>query len=132
MRIGTLGNLVFQVSSETVQTIDDLQWSGSAQYSTHQRHLGKGLLEFTGVDPDDLSFSIFLSRSLGVEPEESLALLRQYERNGTTLPFSLGSRPYGEYRWVIVSHKVQVTQFDGRGRIAAATVSVSLREYIKE
>ena len=66
MRIGTLGNLVFQVSSETVQTIDDLQWSGSAQYSTHQRHLGKGLLEFTGVDPDDLSFSIFLSRSLGV------------------------------------------------------------------
>ena len=132
MRIGTLGNLVFQVSSETVQTIDDLQWSGSAQYSTHQRHLGKGLLEFTGVDPDDLSFSIFLSRSLGVEPEESLALLRQYERNGTTLPFSLGSRPYGEYRWVIVNHKVQVTQFDGRGRIAAATVSVSLREYIKE
>lgn len=132
MRIGTLGNLVFQVSSETVQTINDLQWSGSAQYSTHQRHLGKGLLEFTGVDPDDLSFSIFLSRSLGVEPEESLALLRQYERNGTTLPFSLGSRPYGEYRWVIVSHKVQVAQFAGRGRIAAATVSVSLREYIKE
>ena len=77
MRIGTLGNLLFQASSNLVHTIGSLQTSGSARYSTHQRHLGRGLVEFTGSEPDEITISVTLSRWLGVEPEDSLALIRQ-------------------------------------------------------
>ena len=129
MRIGTLGNLLFQTSANLVHTIGSLQRSGAARYATHQRHLARGLVEFTGSDPDEISISITLSRWLGAEPEESLALIRQYEREGTALPFILGGKTVGEYRWVIVSHKETVAQFDGRGGMASADVTVSLREY---
>lgn len=129
MRIGTLGNLLFQTSSNLVHTIGSLQESGSARYATHQRHLARGLVEFCGSEPDEISISITLSRGLGAEPEESLALIRQYEREGTALPFVLGGRTVGDYRWVITGHKMTVTQFDGRGGTASADVTVSLREY---
>ena len=129
MRVGTLGNLLFQTSSNLVHTIGSLQESGSARYATHQRHLARGLVEFTGSDPNEIGITITLSRGLGVEPEESLALIRQYEREGTALPFVLGGRAVGDYRWVITGHKMTVTQFDGRGGTASADVTVSLREY---
>ena len=131
MRIWTLGNLLFQTSSNLVHTIGSLQASGSARYSTHQRHLGRGLVEFTGSEPDEITISVTLSRWLGVEPEDSLSLIRQYEREGTALPFVLGGKTVGDYRWVITGHKVTVTQFDGKGGTASADVTVSLREYGK-
>ena len=58
MVVGCFGDVVFQVSEETVETINNVVWSGSARYSTHQRHLQDALTEFTGLDPDKL-------RSLG-------------------------------------------------------------------
>lgn len=131
MRIGTLGNLLFQTSSNLVHTIESLQESGSARYTTHQRHLSRGLVEFCGSEPGEISIGITLSRGLGVEPEESLVLIRQYEREGTALPFVLGGKTVGEYRWVITGHKVTVAQFDGRGGTASADVTISLREYSK-
>ena len=64
MQIGTLGEVVFSVSDSVVETINNFTWSGSARYSTHQRHLTHALTEFTGLDPDGITFDIFVSSYL--------------------------------------------------------------------
>ncbi len=129
--IGCLGDIAFTVSSSVVRTLDNFQWSGSARYAAHQRHLGRGLLEFTGVDPDKISFDITLSVQLGAAPVRELSKIAKYESEGRTLPLTIGSKAYGTYRWVITGHSVKAKTFDRRGNLSVVVVSVNLQEYVR-
>ena len=128
--VGCLGDVVFQVSSETVETIDKLEWSGSARYAVHERHLQNALTEFTGVDPDKISFELVLSRELGVNVSKEWAKLWTYERSGKALPLVIGEHHYGKYRWNIIKHEMKPKAHFVNGDIHTATVSVSLQEYL--
>ena len=57
--VGCLGDIVFTVSDRTIETINNVTWSGSARYATHQRHGTHALTEFTGLDPDKIGFCAF-------------------------------------------------------------------------
>jgi phage protein U len=130
MQIGCLGDIVFEVSSKTIETFDKMQWSGSARYSEHQRHLTHALTEFTGLNPDTITFEMVLSVYLGVEPMGELTKLWNYERSGKAVPLVIGERAYGKYRWVVKSHKTKMQTYDKRGNLTGATVSVDLLEYL--
>ncbi len=129
--IGCLGDIAFTVSSSVVRTLDNFQWSGSARYAAHQRHLGRGLLEFTGMDPDKISFDMTLSVQLGASPVRELSKIAKYESKGRTLPLTIGSKAYGTYRWVITGHSVKAKTFDRRGNLSVVVVSVNLQEYAR-
>lgn len=131
MQVGVLGDIVFQVSSNVIKTIDNLQWSGSARYSEHNRHLTNTLTEFTGIDPDTMSFDMELSAYLGVDPMAELTKIWTYERSGKPLSFVVGERAYGKYKWTIKSHKIKMRTYDKRGNVTGASVSVDLLEYLK-
>ena len=96
-QIGCLGDIPFVVSSDMIQTITNAVWSGSARYSTHQRHLNNALTEFTGVDPDEFTFDIVLSVYLGVDPMKLIVQLWKYEREATAVPLVIGEKGYGKY-----------------------------------
>ena len=129
--IGCLGDIAFTVSSSVVRTLDNFQWSGSARYAAHQRHLGRGLLEFTGMDPDKISFDMTLSTQLGASPVREISKIAKYESKGRTLPLTIGSKAYGTYRWVITGHSVKAKTFDRRGNLSVVVVSVNLQEYAR-
>jgi len=131
-QVGCLGDIVFQVSSEQVKTIEDVIWSGSARYSEHKRHLINALTEFTGVDADTISFNMELSMYLGVDPMKDLGKIWEYERSGKALSLVIGERGYGKYKWTIHKHKIKMRTFDKKGNVTGATVSVDLLEYLKE
>lgn len=130
-QIGCLGDIAFTVSSSVIKTISKVQWSGSARYGEHQRHLAKTLLEFTGTAPDAISFEMILSVFLGVKPSEEIEKLRAYQREGVTVPLVIGDTQYGDYRWVVQEYKVKMDNFDRHGNLIGATVSVNLTEYIR-
>lgn len=130
-QIGCLGDIIFEVSSRTVETINNVQWSGSARYAEHQRHLTNALTEFTGLEPDKMSFEMTLNAYLGVDPMAELVKLWQYERSGKALPLVIGEKGFGKYRWTVKDHKITMQHFDGHGNVTVATVSVNLLEYLK-
>lgn len=130
MVIGCLGDVVFKVSSREVETITNAQWSGSARYAAHQRHLDNALTEFTGNDPDKFSFDIYLSEYLNIKVMPELVKLWGYMRTGKAVELVLGEKGYGKYRWNITSLIIKMQRFDTRGNLTEATVSVSLQEYI--
>lgn len=129
--VGCLGDIVFTVSDKTVRTLDNWKWSGSARYAVHQRHMVRPLTEFTGVDPDEITFEMTLLKELGVDPLEEVVRIRWYERNGTALPLTIGQHAYGFYRWNIVSDEMTVKYTDHQGDIMGAVVTVTLQEYLK-
>ena len=106
--VGCLGDIVFTVSDRTIETINNVTWSGSARYATHQRHGTHALTEFTGLDPDKMTFDIVLSAYLGVDPIAEVVK-----------------------RWSVLDHKMKMETYDGRGNVTSATVSVSLQEYLR-
>lgn len=128
--IGCLGDVIFTVSRSVVRTLDNMTWSGSARYATHERHLTNALTEFTGLDPDKITFDILLSAELGVDPIAEVVKLWNIERSGRAVPLTVGTKGYGKYRWNITKHEMKMKTFYKNGDVHTATVSVSLQEYL--
>lgn len=132
MVIGSLGKVVFRVSSSFVETFSNFKQTSGAQYSTHQRHGREDLPEFTGRDLDKITFNIELLASFGVDPGAEIEKLREYLRRGTTLTLVIGGDVVGAWRWVISAIQVTANNHDVRGVITSATVAVTLLEYPRE
>ena len=128
--IGCLGDVVFTVSRDVVRTLDNMTWGGSARYATHERHLTNALTEYTGLDPDTITFDILFSAELGVDPIAEVVKLWNIERSGLAVPLTVGTKGYGKYRWSIVKHVMKMKAHFRNGDIHTATVSVSLQEYL--
>ena len=132
MTVGCLGDVEFSVSSELVQTFENMKWQGSARIASHDRHLGGSLAEFTGSDAEKVSFDFVLSEFLGMTGvQQALDKLRLYMENGRILPLVIGTKSYGRYRWLIQSLETSKNVFDGRGKLLSCHVAVSLIEYLK-
>lgn len=128
--VGCLGDVVFEVSRNSVLTPDNIQWNSGAKWEAHERHLRDPALEFVGLEADEMSFEIYLSRTLGVDPMKQIVKLFSYERKGTLLPLVIGTHAYGRYRWVITktTRKFQVTDQLG---VSSVTVGLSLKGYTR-
>jgi len=131
MVVGCLGDVAFSVSSRTVQTINNLKWSGGARYTTHYVHGSDGLLEYTGTEPDTVTLDIVLLASLGANPMSAADRIAGYAHSGRAVSLIIGSESLGRYRWVVSHFDVKAQHFDARGNITSATVSVSLKEYLR-
>lgn len=131
MVVGCLGSIVFQVSESTVRTLDNLAWSGSARYAIHERHLAGALTEFTGMDPERVTFDITLCAELGVDPFAEAKKIAALENQGQAVPLTIGTRSYGKYRWTILKHEMKAKAYSRNGNVHTATVSVSLQEYLR-
>lgn len=129
---GCLGEVPFQVSQEVLETIDNLEWSGSARYAVHQRHNQNALTEFTGLDPDKIRFTMFLCYDLGADVMGELEKLWKYERRGESVYLVLGDKCYGKCKWNVISHSVQARSYDRHGNLFSAQVSVELQEYLRK
>lgn len=132
MKVGTLGDIVFQVSESTILTMRSIKWTESADYSTHKRHGGTTLNEFVGSGVGSISFSIRLSEFLGVNVVEQLKIIMQYMRKGETLRLVIGRKVYGRYRWVITKTSTTMEYCDKKGNLTQADVQLTLSEYIKK
>ena len=123
--------IVFSVSDQTVLTLENFKWSGSVRYSVHNRHNYHALTEYTGMDPDKITFDIQMLAEHGVNPMEQVVKLWTYEREGTALALVIGDKCYGKYRWNVLSHSTKMERTDRDGNLILATVSVELQEYLR-
>gem|GEM_PF-489774 len=111
MVIGSLGDVIFNVSRNQVKTFSNMQISGTAQWASHNRHLKSTLIEFTGNDLDKLTFTMLLSAFNGVNPTVEIAKLTSHKKSGRVLRLIVGGRHYG--RFVIQSLSQSLERFDG-------------------
>ena len=127
-QIGTLGDIVFKVSRETIQTFEEMQIGSKVKYAKHERHLKKPILEFQSKDTDSGSFKMYLSAYLGVNPLKMQNKIDKYMNDGKILPLVLGGKKYGT-KWVITAHTKGYKTFDGKGNLLVAESTVTLEEY---
>lgn len=127
--IGTWGDIVFSVSRNQIKTFDGLKWDSGAKFSTHDRHLKAPLLEFTGTEVENISFSMFFSAFLGVNPLTEITKLLAAERSGEVNRLVIGTKAYGVNKWVITKLSKSLERYDNRGNLLVASVSVTMKSY---
>ena len=127
-KIGTLGDIVFTVSANTIQTFEGLKIDSKTNYAKHTRHNKKPLLEFQYNDNDTASFSIYLSAFLGVNPRSMQNKIDKYRKKGKILTLVIGGKKYVK-KWVITSHSKEYERFDNKGNLLIAKSNISLEEY---
>lgn len=127
--IGTWGDVVFAVSRKEIKTFTGLKWESGAKYSTHDRHLKAQLLEFTGMDVEGISFSMFFSVFLGVNPMTEVAKLLAAMGKGEVNRLVIGTKAYGTNKWVITKLSTALERYDNRGNLLVAKVDVTMRSY---
>lgn len=127
--IGTWGNVVFAVSRKEIKTFEGLKWDSGASYATHDRHLKEPLLEFTGTEVESMTFSMFFSAFLGVNPMTEVAKLLSAMRKGEVNRLVIGTKAYGTNKWVITKLSNSLERYDNRGNLLVAKVSVTMNSY---
>lgn len=130
-KIGSFGGITFEVSTKKVLTFNNLSRSGEARWTEHDVK-GKPISEFVGPGQESASFSLTLSRSLGVDPTASLDKLRSFRDSGKTGAFIIGSKSISKNYWYIQSLNEGEHQIDGKGRIISIKVDVNIKEYAKD
>ena len=131
MAIGSLGDVVFEVSSDKVRTFNDLQVQLKANYMEHAIHGKKGLLEFTGFAASTMTITIDLLASLGVVPKDELTGLEEILTNHEAVPFILNGEPQGDNLWVLESLSESYPVINNKGELISVRVTLNLKEYVE-
>ena len=129
--VGSLGEIIFEVSTDSILTFDDLTFQHSAKYTEHAIHGRKGLLEFTGFSATSASLSILLNADLGIDPKEEFEALKEIFDNHEAVPFILDDEPQGDGLWIIESISEKRDKISNKGAARIIEVSLNLKEYIE-
>lgn len=128
--IGSLGEIVFEVSDKKVITPGGITRSNGSNWTTHQLIGGLSKTEYSGAKLQSLSLTIQLSSRLGVRPRKMLDKLAQMAEGRKVYPLIIGGKPVGKHSWRLTSVSETWGNIYGNGTLASASVQLTLEEYI--
>ncbi|MCT8975488.1 phage tail protein [Clostridium sp. CX1] len=128
-KIGSFGEIVFEVSEKITQTFSNLKRSGSVRWAEHEVNQKKPISEFIGAELEEISFDILLKAELGVNPSKQLEKLREIRDTGKVDYFIIGGKPVSQNYWYIQQMSEAYNVIDSNGNILSAEVNVTLKEY---
>ena len=130
--IGAFADLVFEVSTEKVLTYDNYKRDSKARYARHDLINQTSVAEYLGREPEEVSFTMMFTVSLGVNPSEETAKVRQMCLDGVADYLVLGNMVVGENLWGIESVGEATKAVDNLGAVLVSSVNVKMLEYVPE
>lgn len=127
--VGSYGEIVFEVSTDKIQTYNDFQRTNEPRWQEHAIIGQKPILEFEGPGVDKISFNVILRADFGVNPEEQLVKLRKFSRWGQKALFIRGNQPISTNYWVIGNLVEKHRNIDNLGNVLTIEVELNLKEY---
>lgn len=128
--IGTLGDIVFEVSDNRILTVDKIKRSASGKWNEHTVMGRKSKSEFVSPEIQQTSFEITLDAQLGVSPREQADNLIRMAQNGIVVPCIIGSKPISTSLMQRVM-SVSDTWDDvlSGGELVRTKLSITLKDY---
>lgn len=129
--IGLYGPVVFGTTGAGVSTFDDMHKTVSARWGVHEVFGAKPMLEYSGPQLIELTFSMDLITPATVNPTSTITMLQEIMDLAIPLPLVIGSMPMGRDASLFVMQSLEVIPeyFFRKGTIMGAKVQVSLKEY---
>lgn len=99
MQVGSLGDVVFEVSSACVRTVSGVQFSREARYEDHQVQGAAPRAEFLSPGLGTGTLTLLLRRDMGVDPLTEAERLRRMMDDGSVVRLVLANANLG--KWTI-------------------------------
>lgn len=128
--IGTLGNVVFSVSSDRVLTPKGLTGESGSDWGSHDVVHGKPRSEWIGPKNKTYKFDLTLRAQDGVPPRRTLNQLKQMAESANAYYFVIGGQPMADNPFKLVSLSEEWDAVIRDGVLIECTVSVELEEYL--
>ena len=132
-QIGHFGKIKFHVKVKKgkpdILSFSDFSWKSSVNVEEHKRQGKKPFLEVTDRNADEITMQIYLSAYLGQSPMAKWKILRNYCLESKPKALFLGGKRLGSYKFLIVDVSNTPTEFYKNGKVVAAKVSVTFKEY---
>ncbi len=128
--IGSLGTLIFTVSSSQFLTFNNFKREVSATWNTVERIGTKPLPQFGGAKLQSLSLVIILDAQLGVKPREMMEKIEKMIEAGEANPLIIGKNIIGLHEWIITKSSESWDYILNKGELIKATVTINLQEYL--
>ncbi|WP_028551761.1 phage tail protein [Paenibacillus sp. UNC451MF] len=128
--IGSLGDVVFVATDDTIRTFTDFSRKSTARWGKHEVLGQKQKSQFLGPDLDTISFSMRFDVSYGMNPLQEMEILLEMNRSGQAVDLTIGGKSLGVGLWVITSLEQAWNVIDNQGNVLVGTATISLEEYI--
>ena len=128
MRVGSLGDIVFEVSSKRIFTPQTFSMSRDARYEDHEVHGAFPRSEFLAPGLGTASLTMVLRRDLGVEPAEEAERLEEKLINGEVLRLVVAGKNLGKWTLRKVDQSWRQMLKGVKGPLSL-TLTVELKEY---
>lgn len=131
MIIGAYGSRIFSVSSEKINTFDNL--SLAASYSTEtQEVIGKKPSTYKkGPGLDQISYDVTLDQTLGINVEAELKNWRDICKSGLAYHMNIGGKNITEHPLMLKSVDIGFKQIGVNGKLVKAILTIKLEEYVR-
>ncbi|MBR8700229.1 hypothetical protein IX317_000649 [Fusobacterium sp. DD29] len=133
MMIGSLGNIIFRVSSMDVFSIsNEIEKTVRARITEHTPVYGITQLRHQGRDPVEIKFEIELISSLSLlTPSIQLKQLEDFMYSGKYAPLVIGMQVMGQYPFVITEVTKIARHYNPLiGDFDNIKLEVNLKEYV--
>ena len=128
MIVGSLGDIVFEVSEMAVFAPDQFTISRDYRYEEHAILGDLPRPEFTGPDLFSTSLDLFLRSDLGASPLEDVRVLEEMAQNGEVLRLIIANANIGKVTIRKISQNWRRLAGSGAGP-AAIALTLELKEY---
>lgn len=129
-RIGSFGNIYFEVSNNRIETISNYKRDISAKYTEHEVIGGKPVVEYQHAELQKIQFTMQLGLFNKVNPFKELEKLETMCEKGAVNYLLIGNTVIGDHKWLIESVKETSNVFDNAGNLIYVEAEVSLIEYV--
>lgn len=128
--IGLYGPIFFQ-SGNPVTTFDNMKKTVTARWGSHEVWLDKPLLEYSGPQLIEVSFTMELITPFTADPLGTVILLEETMDLAIPYPLIIGMKPMGRGMslFVMTSLSSQPKHFYRNGSWLGCSVEVQLKEY---
>lgn len=125
--IGSLGTIIFRVTSNNISTFNNLSETYSSKWETHETKRPEQ--EFINSELAKYSFTIPTNIRIGTSPAETFKLLNEYCSTGQVINFILNGKKFRGNTYILKGFKVTNNDINNRGQIISANYDIELEEY---
>lgn len=128
-QIGSLGDIIFEVSDEVVRTFDEYMQKTAGRWYVHHPIHSNPRAEFLGPEQGEIEFTMRLSDSLGISPREEKEKIETLVRTGKHTPFMLANKPVSYGDWYVEACETTFQWINGKGEVSYADMILIVKEY---
>ena len=128
-QLGSLGDVVFEVSEETVRTFDEFVQTSAGRWVVHEPIKSQPKTEFLGPAQGQIEFTIRLSAALGVDPRDEKKRIEKMAREGKHAPLMIAMEPISNCHWYVERCETTYIWVNGQGQLEYADMHLTVREY---